>query len=280
MRLLLAAAALAVTTPDLVDQQIILPAEGPYSVTVSNLRGRVVAKGWNKNVVYIHAVKRATHELAGEEADLFAKLKAVVKEPTKGEVVITTEAPGAGKFPSVQAQRLLHGVVDYELLIPPDCALNITQELGPIAVVGVGGNVKAFSRDGDVTLTDVSGWAEGTNERGALAFGNIHGDAVGKSFQGNLSFKGIEGDVRAASATGNIRVDVPTRWVGEVGYHTVSGAFRSDLVTYKTTLHPGDKGYRGVLRGPLAGHEQPLVRYTLDTTSGDATVASERAGAH
>jgi hypothetical protein len=277
---LLFAAAVAATDPTvLLDKQIVLPADGPYSVKLSNLRGRVVAKGWNHNVVYVHAVKHATNALAGEEADLYAKLYATLDTPSKGEVVIATEAPNAGKFPSIQAQRLLHGVVDYELLIPPDCALTVTQELGPIAVVGVGGNVKAFSRDGDVTLTDVSGWAEASNERGTLTFGNIHGDAVGKSFDGALRFQGIEGDIRAASATGDIRIDVPPRWVGEVGYHTVSGDFRSDLVTNRTTLHPGDRGYRGVLRGPLAGHDQPLVRYTLDTTSGDATVASERAGA-
>jgi hypothetical protein len=261
------------------DQQIILPADGPYSVDLSNLRGRVVAKGWNKNVLYIHAVKRASHELAGDEKDLFAKLTAKVTQPEAGAVKIETLAPGAGQFPSIQAQRLLHGLVDYELLIPPDCALTVQQELGPIAVVGVGGNVKATSRDGDVTLTDVSGWAEASNERGAITLGNIHGDAVGKSFQGSLHFRGVEGDIKAVSGEGQVRIDVPTRWVGEVGYHTVSGDFRSDLVTYKTTLHPGDKGYRGVLRGPLAGHEQPLVRYTIDTTSGDATVASERAGA-
>lgn len=278
--MLLLAAALAATDPTvLLDQQIILPPDGPYSVDLSNLRGRVVAKGWNKNVIYVHAVKHASHELAGEEADLFAKLTAKVSQPEAGTVTIETLAPGAGKFPSVQAQRLLHGLVDYELLIPPDCALTVQQELGPIAVVGVGGNVKASSRDGDVTLTDVSGWAEASNERGAITLGNIHGDAVGRSFRGNLHFRGVEGDIRAVSGEGQVRIDVPTRWVGEVGYHTVSGDFRSDLVTYKTTLQPGDRGYRGVLRGPLAGHEPPLVRYTIDTTSGDATVASERAGA-
>ena len=179
----------------------------------------------------------------------------------------------------IAAQRLMHGVVDYELLIPPECALNVSQEYGPIAVVGVGGNVRAFSRDGDVSLTDVSGWAEGSNERGTLNFGQIHGDAVGKSFHGALTFRGVEGDIKAASGDGPVRIDVPTRWVGEIGYHTVSGAFRSDLVTNRTTMRPGDTGYRGILRGPLAGHERPLVRYTIDTTSGDATVASERAGA-
>jgi hypothetical protein len=136
--------------------------------------------------------------------------------------------------------------------------------------------VRAFSRDGDLTLSDIGGWAEAVNERGALAFNRIAGDAVGKSFHGNLTFKDVSGDIKATTSDGNVRVDVPVKWVGEIAYHTVSGDFRSDLSTQRTTLKPGDKGYRGILRGPLAGHEGPVVRYIIDTTSGDATVASER----
>jgi hypothetical protein len=261
---------------ELLEQQVILPADGPYAVDLTNLRGRVLVRGWNKNVVYVHATKRSTHELSGEEATYFQNTKTKVTQPEVGAVSIQTLMPGAGKLPNVAALRTPHIVVDYELFVPPDCALTIRQENGAVTVVGVSGKVDAYSRDGDLALTDVTGWAEAANERGDLKFNGITGDAVGKSLRGTLGFQGVTGDVKAATGTGQVRIDVPARFVGEVGYQTVSGVFRSDLITFQTDMEPGDKGYRGILRGPLAGHEPPAVRYTIDTESGEAIVASER----
>ena len=53
-----------------------------------------------------------------------------------------------------------------------------------------------------------------------------------------------------------------------------SGVFRSNMSTYHTETVEGEKGYRGVLRGPLANRERPSVRYVIDTESGDASVAA------
>ena len=71
-----------------------------------------------------------------------------------------------------------------------------------------------------------------------------------------------------------MHIDVPPRAVAEVGYHTISGVFRSNMSTYHTETVEGEKGYRGVLRGPLANRERPSVRYVIDTESGDASVAA------
>jgi hypothetical protein len=260
---------------ELLEQQVILRADGPYMVDLTNLRGRVLVRGWNKNVVYVHGVKRFTHALAGQEATYFANTKIKVTQPEAGAVKIQTVVAGSGKLPNVAASRIPHILVDYEVFVPPDCALTIRQESGPVTVVGVSGKVDAFSRDGDLALTNVSGWAEATNERGNLKFKGIDGDAVGKSLRGTLGFQDISGDVKAATGTGRVRIDVSPRFVGEVGYQTVSGDFRSDLITFQTNMEPGDKGYRGILRGPLAGREAPPVRYTIDTESGEAIIAAE-----
>ena len=148
---------------DLVDRQIVLPAESPYSVDLTNLRGRILARGWNKNVVYVHAVKRTTHPVSGQEAEFCKAAKVVVSQPASGAVTVKTDVPEAGEVAMAATDRVPHLMIDYELFIPPDCALTINQENGPVTVVGVAGKVEAFSRDGDVALTDIAGWAEGTN---------------------------------------------------------------------------------------------------------------------
>ncbi len=265
------------------ERQEILPADGPYLVKVSNVRGRIVFKRWNKNVVWVTATVRATRPLAGSQLDYFnaAAMQVARAGDKPDETAIATIWRGVREtFPSVVAAKAAHVEVDYLVAVPPETAVEARQEYGPIISSGLDGRLDLFTRDGDVTVAGHKGWVDAGNERGRVSVAGVEGDAVGRSFHGPVTFRDIKGDVRAITSTGSVRVDVPARWVGEVSFHTVSGAFRSDLATFDTDLEPGDQGYVGVLRGPLAStRNAPDVRVRVDTTSGEVVLAAERAGA-
>lgn len=272
-----AVAAPAAPAPVVVEEQVILPAEGPYAIDLENMHGRVTVRGWNKNVVYVRAEKRATHPLSGSEAAIFARVRPAVVWHQDGEAAIRTDMGEAAKtYPAVLLAKAPHVVVDYTLVVPSATALRIKQEQGPVVLYGVDGKFEIRTRDGAIDATDVAGRVEATNERGDMRFSSIKGDAVASSQSGRLIFRGVEGDIRARTHDGDVRIDVAPRFVGEVSFHTVSGLFRSDLATTGTDLQPGDKGYVGVLRGPLAGAQAPEARFRIDTVSGTATVAADR----
>jgi hypothetical protein len=263
------------------EQQAIMPADGPYLVRIRNVRGRIVVKPWNKNVVWVTATVRASRPLSGTALDYFKAAAMQVTRPEPDTTAIETVFRGVREtYPAVVAAKSANVEVEYMVAVPPEVAVEARQEYGPIVASGLDGRLDLFTRDGDVTVSDCKGWVDAGNERGRVNIAGVAGDAVGRSFHGAVTFKDVKGDVRAITSTGPVRVDVPARWVGEVSFHTVSGVFRSDLATFDTDLEPGDKGYVGVLRGPLASAKaDPAVRVRVDTTSGEVTLASERAGA-
>lgn len=265
------------------ERQEVLPADGPYLVKISNVRGRVALKRWNKNVVWVTATVRATRPLTGSQLEYFnaAALQVGRVASAPDETAIATIWRGVREtYPAVVAAKAAHVEVDYLVAVPPETAVEVRQEYGPIIASGLDGRLDLFSRDGDVTVAGHKGWVDAGNERGRVTVAGVEGDAVGRSYHGPVTFRDVKGDVRAITSTGDVRVDVPARWVGEVSFHTVSGAFRSDLATFDTDLEPGDQGYVGILRGPLANPQTtPAVRVRVDTMSGEAVLASERAGA-
>lgn len=261
------------------EDQVILPADGPYVVKLDNLKGRVLVRGWNKNVVVVQAIRRATHPLSAAEAAIFGAGKTLIARPDAQTVAIETAWTGFEKvFPSVMLTKLGHVSVDYTVVVPPETAVQVRQEQGAVTAYGVNGRVTVFTRDGAIEATAVEGLVEATNERGDMAFSGIEGDTFAETQHGHLSFQDFTGDIRAKTNTGDVRIDVTPRFVGEVSSHTLRGLFRSDLATFATDLAPGDTGYVGVLKGPLAGKSLPEVRIKVDTVSGTTTIANQRTG--
>lgn len=263
------------------ERQLVWPAEGPYRLRLENVRGRVAVTRWPKTVAYMVATLRAARPLETAELALLADAKVEVDATRPGDATVRVVFPAlAGRHAAVVANAVAGLRVDWRLMLPPETALEVRQEAGPIVAHGHDGRLDLFTRDGDVTVSDATGWVEAANERGAITLSRVVGDAHVRSHRGALTLREVQGDVRALTGSGPLRLLVAPRWVGEVSYHTVSGVIRSDLATRLTDLEPGDAGYVGVLVGPLA-HPQAEApwRVRVDSTAGDLTIASDRAGA-
>lgn len=268
------AALAAPSAPAGLERQIVWPAAGSYVLDLENVRGRIAVRSWNYNLVHVQARPRAERALAGDEAAAFSRLRIDLKEPAPGSVALSTRVEGErSSYPAVLASRMPHVAVDYVVTVPPGTLVRVRQEHGPVTLFGLSGRAEVFSRDGDVVVERFKGRAEATTERGALRFTDIDGDAVGRSFGGAQRFSGVSGDIEATSGSGAIDIQVDPRFAGEVAFHTVRGVFRSDLASFDTDMRPGETGYVGVLRGPLAGSAPVAHRFVLNSVGGDASVA-------
>jgi hypothetical protein len=262
----------------LTEQQLILPADGPYVISLANVRGPVVVRGWNKNVLYVKAEKRATHPLSGTEAQLYAEASVTLDRPEPGTVAIATRFPSQDKTsPGMLQSKAPHVEVAYTIMLPPEAALTLQQESGAVTLVGASGRLKAVTRDGAIAVANTTGRVEVANERGDIRLANLNGDASAQTLHGQIYVQGAQGDLEAKTTTGDVWVTVPARFAADVSYHTVRGLFRSDLATFQTNLLAGDTGYVGVLRGPLAMGGAPELRYKVDTVSGTLQIAAEQA---
>lgn len=261
----------------LIDRQIPVAAGRTAHVTLENVRGRVVVRSWDGSAVIVRAQARATHPVAGEEARLLADAKVEIGPDATDTVrVLTTFPASPHTSASVLASHGPHVAVDYTLVVPKRAFVSVRQEYGDVVAHAFEGRLRLFSRDGAIAASAVRGRVEAENERGAIELSGVEGDAVGKTQAGSVRIERVTGDLRAASTTGDVWVDVPARFAGEVAFHTVSGTFHSDLATFGTEVVPGDAGWVGVLRGPLADQKPPVSRYRIETVSGRATVALKR----
>lgn len=262
----------------LTEQQAILPADGPYVVKLSNMRGPVLIRGWNKNVVYVKAEKRATHPLSGTELGLYNDAKVAIDRPDPTTVAISTRFPMPDTIaPGVAASRLPHVEVAYTLAVPPGVAVQLDQQAGDVRVVGTDGRLRVFTRDGNVLIINAKGRVEAGNERGDVRVQGVDGDVAANTLHGQIYVSDVSGDLQAKTSTGNVWVTVPPRFNADVSFHTVRGDFRSDLTTFNTDMGPDEAGYVGTLRGPLAMSGAPDIRYQVDTVSGTLQIANGRA---
>lgn len=270
-------ASAALPTRPLIDRRVPVAAGRPAEVSLENVRGRVVVRSWDGTSVIVRAQARATHPVAGEEARMLADARVEIAPGATDVVRLLTTFPASPHTSaSVLASHGPHVAVDYTLVVPKRAFVSVRQEYGDVVAHGFEGRLRLFSRDGAIAASEVKGRIEAENERGVIQISGVEGDAVGKTQAGNVRFERIAGDMRAASTTGDVWVDVPPRFAGEVAFHTVSGTFHSDLASFDTEVVPGDAGWVGVLRGPLAAKRPAATRYRIETVSGRATVALKR----
>lgn len=263
------------------ERQLIWPAEGPYRLRLRNVRGRIAVTRWPKTVAFVRATVRTVRPLDTAEQALLKEATWTVEEARPGDAQIGVAFPSlAGRHPAVVAVATPGIRVDWRIVLPPETALEVTQESGPVLAHGTDGRLNVHTRDGDVSISGASGWVEAANERGAIQLEDIEGDVIARTHEGAVTLRGVRGDVRALTGRGSTRLEVPPRWVGEVAFHTVGGEIRSDLATRHTDLQPGDRGYVGVLVGPLARPDAAAPwRVRVDSVGGDLTVATERSSA-
>lgn len=108
--------------------------ESPTLIVVnSSLRGSIKVQTWNRREI---------------------KVLAEIYSST-----VTVDASKSGEIVTIKLRR--HGrelvdIVNFDLLVPPECATKVSTVSGDITIENVQGRLKVFTTDGNITLTGVS----------------------------------------------------------------------------------------------------------------------------
>jgi len=99
----------------------------------SSLRGSIKVRAWNRREI---------------------KLVAEIHSPS-----VSVDASKSREIVTIKLRRRGHEVVDLvnlDLLVPPECAAEVSTVGGDITIEHVQGRLKAFTTDGNITLTGIS----------------------------------------------------------------------------------------------------------------------------
>ena len=179
-------------------------------VSVTNLRGNVVVKGWDKT--QIHAL--CTTASSKVEVDMEAT-------PPQGQAErVRFQAHSIDAQPASGAET-----ADYSLDVPVNSILDIRNSQGNVRVEKVQGDVHVSTVSAPVSVLD--------------AFGHLQVDSVG----GNIEIVHPSGRVEASSVNGDIRFTSPTS--AELRGHTSSGriVYQGDFAprgNYDLSAYSGD----------------------------------------
>ena len=184
-------------------RELTLPTAGSLVVDNTVSGGSVHVSSWDRDEVSVRATLRAYGEGGRSPADLLA---ATVIESTDGALRKVTEGGGWVE-------------VSYEVRVPRETDLDVRTRAGAVAIEGVVGRHRLFTRVGAVRLTDVGGDVEAET-----SVGDVTVVARGATWDG--------GGLDASTRMGDVRLDVPaafdavveasTRW-GSVGDGTAGG---------------------------------------------------------
>jgi DUF4097 and DUF4098 domain-containing protein YvlB len=207
-------------------------------LSVSNLSGSVVVRGWNRNEIRVQA------------------------EPERGSRVEIDQGPSRVSVRTIH--RRGSSDVDYTISVPSGTAVDVNAISADIDVDGVCGEVNLNSVSGDVSVSctagdamiqSVSGDVMVSDARGGLDVGSTSGDVDVRGARGPVSAHSVSGDVTLTQVDGD-----------DVGAETVSGEILYsgrilDNGRYRFESHSGDVTVR------VAGTLNAIIE--VSTFSGD-----------
>jgi len=236
-------------------------------VTLQNVAGDILVKGWGKEQVEITAM-----HAGGPKKDLN---EVVHITQTNGNIRITTSSDRSFSFFGSTRTS-----VYYELLIPDSTHLKIetvsgNAEIrdftGALEVKTVSGDIKIFeakssvkcktisgninlehiigdteliTTSGDLMVHDLEGSLDAESVSGDMVLKKIIGNAVTKTTSGDIRVRNLKGSFEAESVSGDIDV-VPFSQAEEIEIETVSGDISMEGIlapngSYSIVSHSGD----------------------------------------
>lgn len=155
-----------------------------YSVTVNNKYGSVMVSTWDKDSVKISVLRKITERSAEKLKRLVESIDISFREG-QGQVWVESvlgsrhttfiqDVKEAGNFSNARPST----EIDYQIMVPPDVHLEITNKYGDIVLPSLSGHVKIDLSNGNLQARNLSGLAEMN-----LAFGNAE---LGTIRQGNI----------------------------------------------------------------------------------------------
>ena len=216
-------------------------------LVLKNVNGRITVKAWDQAKVRVVAVK----EVEADREDVqraMNELKVDIR-PSNGGLTIETIHPKRGKGGDSFFDWIFGDDIDaevtYDLMVPRNMSLDVTNTNGAIRVSDVTGKHELDTTNGRIEVTNCAGSLDA-----ATTNGSIEADLVRVTKGQPLRFE---------TTNGRITVSVPKDLAADVDAGTTNGSIHTDLPIATTRMSENS------LRGAINGGGTPI---RMRTTNG------------
>jgi len=231
-------------------------ASGGGSVSIHNVSGDVVVKGYNGAQIIVDGYK------TGPDREMVS-----VEDLSQGDrVELRAQYP---------RNCNCDASIKFEIQVPRSISYTVgplSTASGDISVTDVTGQVSLRSASGNVLVQRVTGQVNASTASGDVEVDDVVGPVSARSSSGNVAAKlgqlDQSGELVFTTASGDVRVEVPSSLGADVEMHTVSGSLKTDFPLQITAPRYGpSRSARGRI-----GDGSHVMR--ISSASGDVTLSS------
>ena len=228
-------------------------------VYLANISGDIKVLTWNKNEVFIDALK-ISKAASVEKAKANAALVKIEVNRTNGRLEIRTKYPeGRNVF------KDSHVSVNYVLTVPAKAEVEVKNVSGDVKADKLGGRAKLETVSGDVTAANMAGGGTFVAVSGDIDLSDIQGDLKVKTVSGDVEITKLEGSVAAKTVSGEVKLK------GLAASKSVEVNVLSGDILFEGTLNPDGtyifESHSGNVT--LVLPENAAFDFTAKTFSGD-----------
>ncbi len=190
------------------DYQKNIEITGDIELVVNNSYGDIAVTAAQGNMLTINAVKnvRAANQDEAEKIADHIEIKA--KRQGRRITLQTNYLRLTGQADSFWDKLLgsgedSFGDVDFDIVVPVDCDIEIDNTEGTIKVIGIAGNATVMGSSESITLDDVEGDVDVECTTGDVNLDNLRGDIHIFSGGSNMIFNSINGILEIHSTSGD-----------------------------------------------------------------------------
>jgi len=247
-----AAAVLASLAPIQGESDTTIAVPAGASLTVNNFGGAIVVHAWTQNRVKVHAEHGSRGRI---EVSLVGN-------------TVTVKASSRMGAPSV---------VDFEITVPQNMALNLSGTYTEIQVDGVKGPITAETVDGSIEVSGGSGIITLHSIQGSVTLADATGRIEVNSVNENVALSNVSGQIKAETTNGDVEYEGTITDGGTYTFNSHNGDITISVpeganVTLSVATANGDidASFPLPLQRTDRGH-----RYTFKLGSGSARMEAE-----
>ena len=238
----------AETVEETVKRQIAFQPGGDFILT--NINGRIVVEGWDKDEVFIEAVKEVRAGSRSKAERFMEELEIEIDE-SSGRIKVETLTPRrGGGFWSWISGNNINFSVKYKVYVPHNTHLDLRSTNGAVTIREVNGDLEMRSTNGRIIAEEVGGEVEGHTTNGSIEVDMAR-------------FEDVE-ELEFTTTNGGIKLYLPAKSGFELRANTTNGSVRTDF-----PLKMLGKRSRKSVRGDVNGGG-PLV--FMETTNGSIDI--------
>lgn len=193
-------------------------------VSLSNTNGHVSVETWDRNEVFISAMKKVRGRDAG---DVLRDIRIEVSAEG-GDVTIDTELPRSrGWFRGTSAS------VEYELKVPSTVRLRLRSTNGQIEVEGVAGDVELRTTNGGIRARDLGGRLDAETTNGKIdairIAGPVDAETTNGGIRAEITGASLDEDVTLSTTNGAVELSLAASVAARLDARAGNGSVRSEL---------------------------------------------------